>query len=162
MRGSFAQQTEIAVGRIEVAEAEAAEVPQGRLHLVELVDEPRELGACLAPALLLGRMEEPFEGGVDRRRVPCMRPPQSRRSLGTAKPEAAAERRQRVGIVRDEVRLTLRDDLQLVLDVAQEAVGGRERPCLLGGDVAASGEALESRERAALPQACVLSAVHEL
>src|SRR5207253_10210397 len=53
-------------------------------------------------------------------------------------------------------------DLQLVLDVAQEAVGAGERRGLLGAHVAARGELAERGERAPLLEAGILAAVHEL
>src|SRR5439155_1296743 len=98
----------------------------GALRLVELVDQEGELGRGLAPALLLGAVEERGERAAHDRAVARAGRLEFGRRLGAAKAEPARQREERVRVARHALGAPLLDDLQLVLDVAQEAVGGGE------------------------------------
>ncbi len=161
-RRPVAQQAELAVGGLEVAEPEPSEAPEGALRLVELVDQEGELGLGLAPALLLGAVEERGERAAHDRAVARAGRLELGRRLGAAKAEPARQREERVQVARHALRAPLLDDLQLVLDVAQEAVGGGERRGERRLDVARGGERGEGAERAPHLQTRVLAAVHEL
>ena len=107
-------------------------------------------------------MEERGERLVHDGGVAGMRGLEARHRIATPKPEAARERGERRPVGRHAVRLPLVDDLELVLDVAQEAVRVAERRSRLGGDVAAGRQPRQRTERAALLDARVLAAVDEL
>src|SRR5207247_1208600 len=84
------------------------------------------------------------------------------RRLGAAKAKPARQREERLRVARHELGAPLLDDLQLVLDVAQEAVGGGELRGERRLDVAGGRERGEGAERAPHAQTRVLATVHEL
>src|SRR5262249_51800687 len=82
--------------------------------------------------------------------------------VGAAEAEAPRQLQDLVRVVGNALRLALADDLDLVLDVAQEAIRGGERVGFLARHVARRGQALEGGQRAACAQPRVLAAVHQL
>ncbi len=87
-----------------------------------------------------------------------------RRSLerSAGKPENPRQAVPRLAIGRHRVNLRLLDELEAVLDGAQEAVGDGQRRRVRGRDVAGVGELGEGGQRGAKPQGRVAAAVHQL
>src|SRR5262249_23053823 len=106
--------------------------------------------------------EERAEGVLHDRAVPGARRLERVDRVRAAEAEPPRQREELVGIARDELRLTLLDDLQLVLDVTEKAVRGGDPLHERRRDVARVRERRERLERPARPQARVFPAVHEL
>src|SRR5581483_7488692 len=61
VRRPVAQETEVTVRGVDVAEAEACELRTRPRLVLDVVDQHRELGALVAPADVLGGVEERLE-----------------------------------------------------------------------------------------------------
>ena len=94
-----------------------------------------------------------------RRRILFGRPLETGAQVVT---EASGEQALLTGIGGDELRLPLVNDLQLVLDVAQEQVGFGERGRLSPLEKPDVGERAQRLERGAAAQPLVASSVNEL
>src|SRR5581483_9852302 len=130
--------------------------------VLDVVDQHRELGALVAPADVLGGVEERLERRAYRGRVPAADRLEVARRLRTAEAKATREGRQLCGVARHDVGLSLVDDLDLVLDVPEEPVRGGETIGEIARDVAGVRERGERGERRARSESLVLAAVDEL
>ncbi len=107
-------------------------------------------------------MEEPVEGRVHHVGRARVRGREGRARIGAAKAEPPGEVGRLGRVVGQPVCLPLVDDLELVLDVAQEAVGLGQLRRLRRRHVAARRETLERGQRPAHAQPRILAGVHEL
>ena len=82
--------------------------------------------------------------------------------IGAAQPERACDRGPLVAVGREVVRLQVADDLESVLQPAEEPIRVGQRVGIVLGDVALLGQRREGAERVGLAEAFVTAAVHDL